>query len=687
MRSSSLAFAFIVAAVGTTSLVAQQTLIQSQGQVIYFSGSSTGLTDGDLAPGMPAGERFGGGGQDAAMIDENGKVLFRAQMLSNAGTALSPAYLQRAYFYGDSKSSLASILRGGDPEPSGTIPNAILSTSTSGNAFTGAPRITANGQIMFGASIWDFTGSTITSTNDTVLYVGTPGNWQILAREGDAAPGCGGALYTASFAGMSQQPTCINSLGYVLFQSSLGAPAVSANNAAWFTGVAGNVQLMLRKGDLAPGLEQVSALGSVSQMNASGQVITDVTFLTGSGTTPVTNVNDKALWIYTPGFGIQQLLREGDACTPIPGANFGNASNSWQVGTGSTSFNDNAQFLINTNLNGAVTSNVNDRAMLILAPGSQTLVWRRGDLAPGAQIATPGATIDGANDASCCLNNAGRVGFQGFLIGGGTTAANDTAIWTGTPGNLTMIAREGDVAPNTGGLLFGPTSGQFMVMNGAGQVLFLNSLSDGVTSFWAWDPVLGLQCLHRGNMPVEVQPGVFRTPYTASGVQFTNGDSRPLGFANDGTVVTKLSMTDGTSYGSQAMFKVRIGSLTGIPGKISEATGGTHSLYLNAGAANAGLTYVVAGSASGTIPGTPIGLFVVPLNVDAYTDFTLQLANTGPFVNTFSVLNADGRATAAIVIPPLTGFAGVVVHHAYGVLDAFNQLVFASEAARLEITP
>jgi hypothetical protein len=688
MRSSSRVFAFIVAAVGTTSLVAQQTLIQSQGQVIYYSGSSLGLTDGDLAPGMPAGERFGGGAQDNAVIAENGNVLFRAQMLSNAGTALSPAYLQRAYFYGDSKGSLVSLLRGGDPEPSGTIPNAILSTSSSGNAFTGSPRISATGQIMFGASIWDFVGSTVTSTNDTVLYVGTPGNWQILAREGDAAPGCGGALYTALFAGMSQQPTCINSAGYVLFQSSLGAPAVTANNSAWFTGLPGNVQLMLRKGDLAPGLEQVSALGSLSQMNGSGQVITDVTFLTGSGTTPVTNAIDRAVWIYTPGLGIQQLVREGDACTAIPGTNIGNSSNTWGVGTGSTSFNDNTQFLLNTNLAGAVTPNVDDRAMLILAPGSQTLVWRRGDLAPGAQVATPGATIDAANDASCCLNNAGRVAFQGYLIGGGTVAGNDTAIWTGTPGNLAMIVREGDVAPGTGGLLFGQTVSNFMVMNGAGQILFQNTLSDAATSFWAWDPVLGLQCLHRGNMPVEVQPGVFKTPVSTGGVQFTNGDSRPLMFANDGSVVIKLSMNDGTSYGSQAMFKVRIGSLTGIPGKISEAAGGTHSLYLNAGAANAGLVYVVAGSASGTNPGTPIGGLVVPLNIDGYTDFTLQNANVAPFVATFGVLNADGRALAQIVIPPATpGIAGVVVHHAYGVLDAFNNLVFASEAARLEITP
>ena len=82
--------------------------------------------------------------------------------------------------------------------------------------------------------------------------------------------------------------------------------------------------------------------------------------------------------------------------------------------------------------------------------------------------------------------------------------------------------------------------------------------------------------------------------------------------------------------------------------------------------------YVVAGSASGTNPGTTIGAFTVPLNLDSYTDFTLAFANTGPYVNTFSTLNADGRALAQLVVPPATGLTGVIVHHAYGVIDAFG---------------
>ena len=698
MRSFSIVLS-LVAVLGCGLVNAQQSLVQSQGQVIFFSGASTGTVDGDLAPGC-GGDRFGGGAQNSAVIGEDGKAFFQAQLVSNTGTVLAPANIQRAYFYGDSRGNLVKILRGGDPEPSGQIPGAILSTSTNGIGIGNAPRIAANGLMMFSASVWDFTpAATVTATNDTLLYVGTPGGFSILARENDVAPGTGGAYY-ANFGTLNNQSTCINSAGWVLFQSTLvnnalaNPQVVTGNNAAWFGGQIGNVQMLLRKSEILPSGEQINTtgLGFLSQMNSNGHVLLDVSYLVGSGTPAVTAANDKAVWICVPGGSRTQIVREGDP-TPIPGTFFGNAANSWAYGSGSSTFNVAGQFLDNSPLTGAVTVGVDDRALFLLSAAGHSVVYRKGDLAPGVQGANPGATLDTANDSSLCLNDSGMVCFEATLANGGVTTANDSGIWIGTPGNLTLVCREGDVAPGTGGLLFGQTTGVQLLMNGAGQLFFQNTLTGAAPgsltgSTWMWDPVVGLHALFRPGDLVEVQPGIFRTPYTAGGVQFTNGDGRPLSFANDGTVVTKLSMTDGTSYGSQALVTVRIGSLTGLPGKISELAGGTHKLYLNAGLAHAGETFVVAGSASGTNPGIQIGAFNIPLNFDSYTQFTLDNANLGPYVNTFGFLDAQGRAQANVVIPPgLTGFTGVVVHHAYGVLDLGNQLVFASEPARLEIIP
>jgi hypothetical protein len=56
-------------------------------------------------------------------------------------------------------------------------------------------------------------------------------------------------------------------------------------------------------------------------------------------------------------------------------------------------------------------------------------------------------------------------------------------------------------------------------------------------------------------------------------------------------------------------------------------------------------------------------------------------------VNTLGVLDSQGRGLAQIVLPPLPGFSGTVVHHAYAVLDGSFNVVFVSEPARLEIIP
>ena len=284
-----------------------------------------------------------------------------------------------------------------------------------------------------------------------------------------------------------------------------------------------------------------------------------------------------------------------------------------------------------------------------------------------------------------CLNDAGTVAFNSTLINGGavTTRERQRPVdrhprephagrarrrrrsrqrWT----DLRPLQRER--LPERGG---------------AGVVP--NALSGGANaqSIYSWDPVLGLQPVFFPNDSVEVQPGVFKTLVSVSSSPISNGQSRALSFANDGTVTLRPSFTDG-SFG---IVTIRIGSLTALPKKISEATGGTQKLHLQAGSAHAGQLYAIAGSASGTNPGTPIGAFIVPLNLDSYTDFTLANANVGPYVNTVGNARrrrprpgADRGASAA-------GLRRVVVHHAYGVLDSFNNLVFVSEPARLEITP
>lgn len=677
----------LAATLNTPFAAAQQSLVQSQGQILYFSGPIQSPIDGDVAPGSPFFlERFGGSYQFDAVVDGSGNAFFLARLVSNAGGVLTPTYLQSAYYYGSNRDNLTLLMRGGDPEPSGTIPNAVLSTATSGPPLSATPRIGESGLMMFGATIWDFVGNSITAANDTVLYTGTPLGFQILAREGDLAPGCGGATYVSSFASPAFQPTGLNSNGIALFRSALfgagAAPPVdSTNNEAWFTGVPNNVLLMLRKGDSYPwiaGGATISGLGSISQINALGEVVTEVTLAYGTGSPAVTYANDRVLLLYQPGAGLTEILREGDA-GPFPGTTF-SPSSSWNFNTGASTFNVAGELLVYAYLSGAVAPGVDDRVLIRTSAGGYTVVLRRGDAAPGVA----GANWDIIQDATLCLNDAGQVSFQATLVNGGVTAANDSGVWTGAPGNWSLVAREGSVAPGTGENFGQAGFASRCPLNGKGQVLFSNALqTSGANSAWLWDKTLGLNRIFYPGDSIEVTPGVFRFPSSAGFINNSNGEGRALSFNNDGTAVVKLGMTDG----SQLMVGMRLGSLTGLPNRVSQSIGGTYSLFLNAGAGNATNTYVVAGGVSGTFPGLPIGPFVLPLNFDFYTQFTLDNANVGIFVDTFGLLDADGRRKAQILVPPLPGLAGLVFNHAYAVLDGSQQLVFVSEPASLLLTP
>jgi hypothetical protein len=676
MQSFRILSVFVAVLLGA-GLSSAQSLLVSQGQVIAFTGQDNTPT-GDVAPGLLSGERFGGSsGPNSGVIDDSGRVFFRAQIADAAGVSI-PGHLGRGYWMGDSRGNLAKVLRGGDPEPSGTILGATIQTGGGASTLTGTPRIASNGLILFGTTFWDVLGGTVATANDTAIYVGTPGNWQILMREGDPAPGCGaGVTISSDFGALSHALSALNAAGQCVFQSNVAGTGVGGtNNIAWFGGSVGNVQLILRKGDLGPNGEVTSSIGFSTQMNASGQALFEVTYTAGTGTPAVTTANDKAIWLYTPGSGNTEILREGNP-SPIAGTFYGSPSLSALSG-----INAAGQALIGVDLTGAVTAGVDNNALFLATSSGTSLVVRRGDQAPGLPA---GVNFNTVNIFNMCLTDGGIVAFTSTVMNGGVTTANDSGLWTGTAGNLTLVAREGDVAPGSGGQTFGALAGS-VLLNTKGQVLFANSLSGGgnAQSVYSRDPVLGLQAVAFPGDSVEVQTGVFRTlSGSLGGAPFSNGGSRALNFANDGTVTYRTAFSDGSS----GIATIRTGSLTAWPKTVSEAAGGTQKLYVQAGSAHAGELYVIAGSASGTNPGTPIGAFVVPLNLDSYTDFTLAFANMGPYINTLGNLNASGRALAQIVVPAGTGLTGVIVHHAYGVLDAFNNLVFASEPASLQVLP
>ena len=81
--------------------------------------------------------------------------------------------------------------------------------------------------------------------------------------------------------------------------------------------------------------------------------------------------------------------------------------------------------------------------------------------------------------------------------------------------------------------------------------------------------------------------------------------------------------------------------------------------------------YLIAGSASGTFPGTLREATRVPLNFDAYSELVIERANGNHYRGFSGYLNAQGKATAKLTMPPSesTQLVGHVYHHAAVVID------------------
>jgi hypothetical protein len=121
---------------------------------------------------------------------------------------------------------------------------------------------------------------------------------------------------------------------------------------------------------------------------------------------------------------------------------------------------------------------------------------------------------------------------------------------------------------------------------------------------------------------------------------------------------------------------------------LSAAAGGTVQFDVIAGTPFAGKTYIVLASGSGTTPGTSLNGHNLPLNMDAFFDFTIENANTPLLTNTFGTLDALGRATAMLNLPPGVLTSAFQSHVACAIVDLATPVVVATtNAVPLAIDP
>jgi hypothetical protein len=127
--------------------------------------------------------------------------------------------------------------------------------------------------------------------------------------------------------------------------------------------------------------------------------------------------------------------------------------------------------------------------------GSLSLIALDGNPAPGT---AGGVSFHGLINGLVLLNASGHTAFKSFVAGNGINDTNDIGLWSTSSGSLALVAREGDPAPDAPlGALFNSLSEP--VMNDAGSVAFAASTTGGVFGIWSGVP---------GNVHLLIRDGV-----------------------------------------------------------------------------------------------------------------------------------------------------------------------------------
>jgi hypothetical protein len=267
-------------------------------------------------------------------------------------------------------------------------------------------------------------------------------------------------------------------------------------------------------------------------------------------------------------------------------------------GFGASTFNNNGKLLISAALFpgvGDAVLNVND-SMLYLASATNppVAIIRKGDPAPGL---TGGELIGVINNSNTALNNNDRFAFNATLTGGSVTTADNQSTWFGSVGNLQMVARTGQAAPGTTGAIISQllSLANFWINDGD-QVVFQANLSggdvvagvnDGI--LYSWTAATGLTPIIRKGDSIEVNPTIFQTVNSWGGLQFGNGDGRPLAFNHGGKMLLDVNFT-----GAKAIMTVTAPNVVGTTECIGDTaaacpcSGALGSLIPNPGAAGNG---------------------------------------------------------------------------------------------------
>ncbi len=306
------------------------------------------------------------------------------------------------------------VAQTGTPTGNGTI-----------SSFSGSPCISGTGQLVWAA--WT-TGSTLGDRNDFAQFRGAPGSITEISREGAPLPDGNGIM-------SAPHMPSINSAGVLAGDSFFAGTAQGADDDSGIVmGSGGALVHVARQGGPMPdGNGTIFDIASV-HMDESGAV----TFYAYSLDSIPSFVNG----IYRGSGGpVSTLIRSGQ---PAPGG----------VGV-----YDNIAPDLDINPSGAVAfraeltgagDNLHDGRVYLFNGVTTSTIAREGDLSPdgNGQLWDDFQFIRVAR-----VSNNNKVAFRSDLLGTNGGASDNEAIFRGSGGPLTLIARKGQPAPDGNGTI------------------------------------------------------------------------------------------------------------------------------------------------------------------------------------------------------------------------------------------
>jgi hypothetical protein len=246
----------------------------------------------------------------------------------------------------------------------------------------------------------ELTGPELTVADDQGFWAGEPGDLRLVAREGEPAPGLPGLTF-------SIPSGAANEAGDVFMHADLLGPGVDhTNRATIWTDRSGTLQLVLREGDPAPFTENGTVIGGgisfgTTRQNENSNIAVAAKLAGPS----VDGFNDEILYAEHNGV-IRKILREGEAAPeagsgPGSGPTITFGGSSSQLNVLLSSFNGNDHVAFSIRLGGAIPTT------------SAIYSDRTGTLAPVAieDQPAPGTSFNYSFFGTSRLNNLDQVAF------------------------------------------------------------------------------------------------------------------------------------------------------------------------------------------------------------------------------------------------------------------------------------